>query len=74
MAEGNVGAAQRPVSEETRLIRGVLGGILAGDSLTLPTQGNKTCLEMAKNMAKCYTIVLYPLRQLWNLPTGLWQH
>ena len=55
MTEGNVGAVQRPVSEETRLIRGVLGGILADDSLTLPTQGNKTCLEMAKNMAKCYS-------------------
>ena len=65
MAEGNVGAAQRPVSEETRLIRGVLGGILADDSLTLPTQGNKTCLEWPKPWPSA--IVLYPVRQLWNL-------
>ena len=50
-------APQQNVGEEIRLIRGVLGGILADDSLTLPTEGNKKCLDMAKSMAQYYSSV-----------------
>jgi len=46
---GSDGGAEQLVSEETRLIRGgVLVGILVDDSLMVPTQGGKMCLEMAK--------------------------
>jgi len=48
------GEPQRLVSEETRLIRSILGSILTNDSLTLPTEGNKKCLEIAKSMTRCY--------------------
>ena len=48
MAEGNSGAVQQHASEETRLIRGVLGSILADDSMTLPTKGNMKCSRLKK--------------------------
>ena len=35
-------------------MRGVLGGILADDSLTISTEGNKKCLEIAKSLVQCY--------------------
>jgi len=54
MAEGNSSEDQQHPSEEIRLIRSVLGGILADDSMTLPTEGNKKCLELARAMVRCY--------------------
>jgi len=54
MAEGNSGADQQLASQEIQLIRGVLGGILADDSMTLPTEGNRMCLELARGMVQCY--------------------
>jgi len=57
MAERNVEDQQHP-SEETRIIRSVLGGILADDNMTLPTEGNKKCLELARAMVQCYGCIM----------------
>ena len=43
------------ILEESRLMRSVIGEILADESFTLPTEGNKMCLDMAEKLAKCYS-------------------
>jgi len=55
VTEENAGRVPKQhVDKEIRLMRGVLGGILADDSLTISTEGNKKCLEMAKSLGQCY--------------------
>ena len=43
------------VSEECRLMRSVIGGILSDESFALPTEGNKICLNMAEKLARCFS-------------------
>ena len=54
MAE-NTSDVHIQISEECRLMRSVIGGILADDSFTLPTKGNKMCLDMAGKLARCFS-------------------
>jgi len=51
VTEENSRVPKQHVDEEIRLIRGVLGGILADDNLMMSTE---KCLEMAKSLAQCY--------------------
>ena len=44
-----------PVSEEYCLMQSFIGGILANKSFTLPTEGNKMCLNMVEKLAQCYS-------------------
>jgi len=46
---------QQHSSEETQIIKSVLGGILVDDSMTLPMKGSKKCFELAMAMVQCYS-------------------
>ena len=50
-----VDAPAQLVSEECRLMRSVIGGILSDESFVLSTEGNKICLNMAEKLARCFS-------------------